>query len=77
MNKSAIAKRLGGAVLVFGLFVGAIALFQVFLIPLFDRGSASALTVLGVHATPDAAGDFMGFYLLTLFALCQCVRGRK
>jgi hypothetical protein len=70
MNRTAIAKRAGGAVLLIGLAVAAYFLLK---FPIswfatnFDRSAANALSVVGVKATADAAGDFMAFGLFALW----------
>jgi hypothetical protein len=82
MNRTAIAKRVGGALLVLALavaayFFAARPLFRAF-VAAYEQGAASALTVVGVKASPDAAGDFLTVAFVALFgSLMIATRGRR
>jgi hypothetical protein len=79
MNKTAIAKRIGGAALLCGLAVAAYFVLRPVLhwiVSTYDAGSVNALSVLGVKASPDAAGDFMLFLLVVLLIVFQRPRAK-
>jgi hypothetical protein len=79
MNKTAIAKRIGGAALLCGLAVAAYFVLRPvwrWLFALIDTSAAGALSVVGVHAAPGAAACFM-IWLLVLLGAASRLRFGK
>jgi hypothetical protein len=82
MNRTAIAKRVGGVLLVLAL---AVAAYFFAVRPLcravgaaYDLGAARALTIVGVKAAPEAAGSFLTVAFVALFgSLMIATRGRR
>ncbi len=69
MTKTAIAKRVGGASLLLGLAVAAFFTLRPmwrWFVDNYNTSAVNALSVVGVHASREAAGDFLGWLLFVL-----------